>query len=222
MKQFIRFKRWVRQNSKGRGMICHFYIEESEKQKEKNKTKTTGQKQYYTKVDYAFFNLLNDTKDWIVKGTAHHGITDKYGNPSLTPCLNCFEINKAFFTALETLYEEGNSKFELGVIFNKNKLRRHFGVDKVRNVNDWKHDRPRPPKGQCWLYDIPRRKWALYPFNYCQVVRVKLQKTELRELAIKHIPIKTVMGLLVRRQDHISVSRLPKVKDSNIDVFPLL
>jgi len=222
MKDLKNFKQWVRRNSKRRGMICHFYIEESEKQEEKDKTKKPKQKQYYTKADYAFFNLLNDTKDWIVKGTMHHGITDKYGNLSTTPCLNCFEINKEFFTALELLHDEGNDKFEFGVIFNRNKLRRHFGGDKVRNVDDWKHDKPRPSKGQCWLYDIPKRKWALYPFNFCQVVRVKLQKTDLRELAIEAIPIKTIMGFLVRKQDYRGISNLPKVKENDIDVFPLL
>lgn len=55
MKETTRFKRWANKERKGRGLVCHFYEAGGK------------QKQYYTKVDYAYFNLFNESPSWIIK-----------------------------------------------------------------------------------------------------------------------------------------------------------
>jgi hypothetical protein len=59
MQELTRFKRWA---ERGRGLLCHFYEAEGK------------QKQYYTKLDYAYFNLFTDSPNWVIKGTIGHGI----------------------------------------------------------------------------------------------------------------------------------------------------
>jgi len=58
MKDLTRFRRWADQRRRRRGLLCHFYEGISERQK-----------QYHTKVDYAYFNLFSESPDWIIKGT---------------------------------------------------------------------------------------------------------------------------------------------------------
>jgi hypothetical protein len=218
LKRFEKFKTWIKENSYRRGIICHFYIAEREKKSEVTKKGKSKQKQYYTKADYAFFNMLSDVNHWIVKGTIHHGVKDKYGDLCRIPCLNCFEVNKKFFKALRQLGEMGNDKFELGVLFNKRKLRNRY---EIRDVDEWDYH-PLPNK-QCWGYDIfSKRRKVLEPFNFCDVVRVKIPKGDLRGLPIELLPIDIVMGLLVRKEDYQVVRDLPKVNENDLEVFPLL
>jgi hypothetical protein len=223
MKSLDRFRKWVKSNSCRRGIICHFYISEAEPS-----GKTDGkpkQKQYYSKTDYAFFNLFSPSKEWIVKGTIHHGVTDKWGDQCRVPCLNCFEVDETTFCkALEQLGTEGNRKFEVGLLLNKRKLRTHFGQDEVHDVEDVKKvGYGVLPNKECWKYDIPsQRVKVLQPFHFCDVVRVRIPKSRLRGLPIYSIPIQHVMGLLVRRSDYHAVLDMPKVTEFGFEVFPVL
>lgn len=217
------FKRWVDEYSYRRGIVCHFYISRPGNEEE-DRDDEARQVQYFTKVDYAFFNLFNQAKEWIIKGTPHNGVRDKYGDPCRVPCLNCFEVNKKFLKALKELGISGNSKFEIGVLFNKRGLRSHFGSDDVCDVDDWmKSGCPELPNKQCWRYDIPwKKKGVLDPFNFCDVVRVRTRKSSLRRLPIHAIPIQHIVGLLVRKSDHKAVLDSPKSIKYTFEVFPVL
>jgi len=165
MKELKAFIRWANRERRRRGMICHFYIAEISKEK---------QKQYYSKIDYAYFNLFCDSPDWIIKGTPEHGVRSKRGKPSPVPCLNCFEINGKFYDAIRQLSVEGNEKFELGLVLNKRMLRRRFEVIDVST----KPPSPLPPPSECHYYDWPQqRARGLQPFHYCDVVRVEIPKS---------------------------------------------
>jgi len=223
MKSLDRFGKWVRKNSYRRGIICHFYISESERPRKPSKK--LKQKQYYSKTDYAFFNLFSPSKEWIVKGTIHHGVTDKWGDQCRVPCLNCFEVDEAkFLDALEQLRTEGNPKFEVGLLLNKRKLRTHFGYDEVCDVDDVKKvGYGVLPNKECWKYDIPsQRVKVLRPFHLCDVVRVRIRKSPIIRLPVHAIPIEVVMGLLVRRKDYRAMLDMPKVAKFGLEVFPVL
>ena len=208
MKKVEEFKKWARRESYRRGFICHFYI-------------TGSEKQYYNKTDFAFFNLLSKSKDWIVKGTTGHGIKGKKGKPSRVPCLNCFEIDKEFYKAIKTLYTERNEKFDFGVIFNKRRLRNNnFEVIDVST----EMPNPLPPRNKCHRYDNPRFRYGvLKPFNLCNVVRVEIPSSDLRTLPISAISSKAIMGILVKKSDFNIVKVLLKLKGMNqVRVFALL
>ncbi|MCW4047892.1 MAG: hypothetical protein NWE99_10115 [Candidatus Bathyarchaeota archaeon] len=59
MSQIVRFIEWAEEERVRRGLMCHFYMAESDKQ-------------YYGKIDYAYFNLYSDSRNWLVKGTPKH------------------------------------------------------------------------------------------------------------------------------------------------------
>jgi len=223
MGSFDRFKRWVKEYSYRRGIICHFYISKRDSE-EADTERKAKQVQYFTKADYAFFNLFSQAEEWIIKGTIHNGVRDKYGNLCRVPCLNCFEVNSRFLKALRRLSIQGNDKFEIGVLFNKRRLRSHFGNDEICNVDDWmKNGCPELSNKQCWRYDIFwKRKWVLDPFNFCNVVRVKIPKSGLRRLPIYPIPLEHVVGLLARRNDYEAVLDSPKIIEHTLQVFPVL
>lgn len=209
IKEITRFIRWANRTRKRRGLICHFYIAKSTKQ-------------YYSTTDYAYFNLFAETRDWIVKGTPHHGIRSQRGKRSPVPCLNCFEIDDQFHDALKTLLEEGNEKFEFGLILNKRKLKNWFGKKKIVDVSK-NPPIPRPPPKQCHLYDWPRKRVVLYPFHYCDVVRVEIPQFGFFNLAITSIPYHTVMGILTKLEDYSDIRDLLEEKRwETIEVFPLL
>lgn len=142
MKTLTSFKHWADKNRKGRGLICHFYEAESGKQK-----------QYYTKSGYAYFNLFSTSPDWLVRGTTDHGIKSERGKTCQTPVLNCYQINEKFYEALELQAKENKSRYEIGIILNKNEIRKHFGENNVRDVELWNHSRSRPSPNDCWPYD---------------------------------------------------------------------
>jgi hypothetical protein len=222
MKELEKFKRWVKECSYRRGVICHFYISKGDKEEEaKGKAK---QVQYFTKADYAFFNLFSQADEWVVKGTIHNGVKDKYGDLCRVPCLNCFEVNNKFLKALGQLNVNGNDRFEIGVLLNKRRVRMHFGKNEVCDVDDWmKTGCPELPNKQCWKYDIFwKRRWVLDPFNFCDVVRIKIPKSGLRRLPIYPIPLENTFGLLVKRSDYVAILGLPKIKEYALEVFPVL
>ncbi len=224
MSSLDRFRKWVKDYSYRRGLVCHFYISEGDEVERENMKKKPKQRQYYTKADYAFLNLFSEGEEWVVKGTTRHGVTDKYGDRCRVPCLNCFEVNNEFLKSLGQLKIDGNDKFEIGILFNKRKLRSHFGSDRVCDVDDWiKNGCPELPNSECWKFDkMNQKKGVLDPFNFCDVVRVRLRKTNLRGLPIYAIPIEYAVGLLVRRSDYKAVLDLQKVKEYNLEVFPVL
>lgn len=116
MPSIKRFRSWAKKDSRGRKLICHFYIKGSKNQ-------------YYDNSDYAYFNLFSGSKSWLVKGTLEHGISSRTGKRSKVPCLNCFGVNDEFYKAMKNLAKNGNSRFEFGIILNKRKLKNTtFGV----------------------------------------------------------------------------------------------
>jgi len=186
MKDVTRFIRWANRTRKRRGLVCHFYIERSTKQ-------------YYSTTDYAYFNLFSDSREWTVKGTPHHGIKSQRGKRSPVPCLNCFEIDDYFHEGLKTLCDEGNEKFELGIIFNKRKLKNWFGKNKIIDVSE-EPPSPPPPPNECHHYDrVQKRRGPLYPFHFCYVVRVEIPISKFHGLAIEGIPYHIVMAMLVKK-----------------------
>lgn len=206
-----RFKRWAKRNSRGRRLLCHFYIAQE---------KEASQKQYYGKDDYAYFNLFSHSPEWLVKGTPGHGISSRRGRRSSVPCLNCFEIDEKFYEALDQLYKEGNERFQLGIILNKRKLLNDFSVIDVST--DRPEDYPSPNK--CHYYDNPRfRSGPLNPFNYCNVVRIEIKRSNELNVPIVPIPRKTLMGLLVKDGSKRVVRRLLKQKKmEDVEVFSVL
>jgi hypothetical protein len=190
--EISKFVRWANRKRRYRGLICHFYFEKS-------------RKQFYSTTDYAYFNLFSDSRSWIIKGTPKHGIKSQRGKSSPIPCLNCFEINEKFYEALRTLHDQGNEKYELGIIFNKRKLKTHFKVIDVSTSPPF----PRPPPKECHCYDWPRkRRGALYPFNYCDVVRVEIPQSKVHKLPITSIPEHIIMGMLVKQEDYSAIEDL--------------
>jgi hypothetical protein len=193
--------------------LCHFYTIERKKQK-----------QYYTKLDYAYFNIFCDSPDWVIKGTIGHGISSERGKVSSVPCLNCYKVDDAFYEGLETLIEEGSQKYELGLILDKSALKRVF---EVVDVLPWDHKNSRPPPSECWKYDIPTKKPALYPFNYCDVVRIRIPYSNLYDMPISKIPSDAIMGMLVKEDGYdgkaLAELLLEKWEDiGDFQPFPLL
>jgi hypothetical protein len=179
-----RFEAWAKSASRGRGLVCHFYIKESSKQ-------------YYDNSDFAQFNLNSDSSSWLVKGTPGHGIRSIRGKSSQVPCLNCFVVNDVFYDALRELSREGNTKFELGVIFNKRALANQFHVISVST--EFPH--PLPPPNKCHYYDIPRKRaGVLSPFHYCDVVRIEIPPPCAGEEPIAEISSEAVLALLVKAE----------------------
>jgi len=213
MSALNKLTRWADKEGHRRGLVYHFYISESEKQ-------------YYSTTDYAYFNLFSNSPDWIVKGTTEHGITSRRGRPSAIPCLNCFELNSKFYDALNKLSEEGNPRFELGIIFNKRKLKNHFGKTKVVDVTPiFQPPDPFPSPKECHRYDWARSRRKLWPFNNCDVVRLEIPKSDFG-LPIALIPRDTVMGILTRPKEHHGIMKMlqdnKKWDMTEIGVFPVL
>jgi len=202
--EISKFIRWANRTRWYRGLLCHFYWEKS-------------QKQFYSTTDYAYFNLTSDSPDWVVKGTPKHGIRSQRGKSSPVPCLNCYEINEEFYEALRTLHDEGNEKYELGIILNKRKLKNQFKVIDVSTYPPF----PLPPPKECHHYDWPRkRRGPLYPFHYCDVVRVEIPQSKVRKLPIASIPGHILMGLLVEQEDCSAIKNMWDWGETRI--FPLL
>lgn len=213
MSTLNKLQHWADKESNRRGLLCHFYISGNEKQ-------------YYSTTDYAYFNLFSNSPDWIVKGTTEHGVASKRGKISLVPCLNCFEVNDKFYEALGRLSEEGNPRFELGIILNKRKLKTRFGKTKVIDVIPiFKPPDPFPSPKECHHYDWARSRRKLWPFNKCDVVRLEIPESDFG-LPIAVIPRGTIMGILTRpKQYHGAMKMLQDIKRWDTTekfVFPVL
>jgi len=191
MKELTKFIKWTDRNRKGRGLLCHIYEAENGKQK-----------QYYTKSGYAYFNMLCESSDWIVRGTTDHGITSQRGKTSQVPCLNCYKVDEKFHEALEKHANETKRKYEVGIILNKRELRNHFGENNVVDVKLWDYRQQRPSPDECWLYDIATARKKLWPFNLCDVVRIKIPYSNVYDIPITLIPQSAIMGLLVKQEGH--------------------
>lgn len=138
MQRLASFRNWLRKNRPRRGILCHFYIA--------GKTKP-----YYGKIDFAYFNLISESKEWIVGGTEGHGVMSKSRKRSRIACLNCYEVDDKFLEALGELDPAQNDKYEIGLILNKRKLKLggHFKVEDVELKRGW--GEPVPYHGMCYL-----------------------------------------------------------------------
>jgi hypothetical protein len=204
-KEISRFIRWTNENVPYRGLICHFYILGKEKQ-------------FYTKADYAHFNLLLDSQEWLIKGTPEHGISSLRGKRSQMPCLNSFEINAAFCEALKKMAEQGNTRFNLGIIFNKRRLE-NLGYKVVSVVAIKRPPSPYPPPNHCHYYDWAYKRHSLWPFNKCSVTRVEIPMSGFIGSSIARIPRHVVMALLVRKDQEEDIRELlvsKKFKETEI------
>ena len=104
---------------------------------------------------------------------------------------------------MEKHCNEAIYKYELGMILNKRILRNYFGEDNVKDVELWDHhESSRPPPEDCWQYDIATARRKLWPFNSCQVVRVRIPRNGLYKIPIKGIPRNAIMGLLVKKEGY--------------------
>jgi len=213
MNELNRFIHWANKEMAGRRLVCHFYISESEKP-------------YYSKTDYAYFNLLSDSRNWIVKGTTGHGIRSGRGKASPIPCLNLFEVNEKFFNALDLLSNQGNKRFDVGIIFNKRRLKGSFGKAKVVNVTPiFGPPDPFPSPKECHRYDWVRSRYRLWPFNKCDVVRLEIPESDFG-LPIATIPYQAIAGMLIRRKDYHGIAKImqdtKRLDTSRIQIFGLL
>jgi hypothetical protein len=210
LKELTRFKRWANNNRRARGLICHFY-------------KTASKKQYYTDSGYAYFNLFSESTDWIIKGTPGHGIRSERNKVCQTPVFNCYQINDTFYEALESHCTEEKKKYELGLVLSKVDLKRHFKEDNVIDVELWDHQKSRPPPNKCWRYDVWQGRKQLWPFNKCDVVRIRIP-VGLYGLPIKAIPGSAVMALLVKEEGFEQgqmLKLLEKKRWNDKEVFPI-
>lgn len=213
MSALNKLERWAERERSRRGLLCHFYISGSEKQ-------------YYSPTDYAYFNLFSNSSDWVVKGTTEHGITSKRGRTSAVPCLNCFEINDKFYEALDRLSSQGNSRFELGIILNKRKLKTQLGKRRVVDVEPvFKPPDPFPSPKECHHYDWARSRRKLWPFNKCDIVRLEIPESDFG-IPIAALRADNITGIMTRtKQYHGIMQMLQTVKEWNIaeiGIFPVL
>lgn len=193
-------------------MLCHFYYQPKNEKKEK-------QKKYYTKVDYAHFNLFNKSNYWMIKGTTGHGID----TTSEVPVFNCYKVNSEFIKALKKPVDRWKADYELGLIMDKEKLAQgcetylrdvtisYFGDSKNESMPSWCLDRGRNRKGR------------LDPFNMCDVVRLRILRNRYLGVSMKTLNSDIVKAVLTKRGDGQSIRKLLDDKEWNdCKVFPLL
>ena len=207
MTEQSRFTRWVRKFSPRRGLVCHFYIQEKAKP-------------FYGKVEFAYFNLFSSSRDWVVGGTKNHGISSARNKKSQIPCLNCFEVNDEFCAVIKEYETDRNDQFEIGVIFNKRKLKRDF---KVISVSTNRPD-PLPPPNKCHHFDNPRfRVNVLRPFHYCDIVRVEIPAEVNQFPAISSIRWDSIMGMLAKPRNQNDIAKLLQDKGlGQVEIFDVL
>jgi hypothetical protein len=182
-----KFSSWARRISYDKGMLCHFYL-------------TNFEKQYYDNSNFAFMNLASSARGWVVKGTTDLGITGRNGKKSQVPCLNCFEVDDAFFKAFREFEGDANPRFQFGLLLNRRKLKNRFGKEKVIPVSTDPPFSPRPPQNMAHYFDIPgQRRGVLGSFNKCKVVRVVIPHHEELNMPIIELPKGVIFGILVKR-----------------------
>ena len=212
-----RFVSWVRKKGSRNPLLCHFYYSGND---DSDKDDDNTQKKYYTKIDYAYFNLLSKSKDWIVKGTTGHGIDSN----STIPVLNCYEVNTKFIKAFERPVSEWAADYELGIILDKNGLISEYGQTNVKDVKQWHYGDPACESSVTWCFDIfEKRRGVLDPFNWCDVVRLRIRRKKNLGLPMKSIPYYLILGVLVKQGNYNAIRRLLKRKKwQKCEVFPLL
>jgi hypothetical protein len=183
-------------------LLCHFY-------------ELDTKKQYYTDTGYAHFNLFSNSPDWIIKGTTGHGIRSEREKVCQTPVFNCYQIDEEFYEALETHCGDQSKKYELGIVLSKNELKRQFGQSNVADIELWNYQKSRPTPSECWRYDVWQGRRRLWPFNKCNVIRVRIQESRFYGISIKAIPYAAMMALLVKEDgfDEKEMSKLLERKD---------
>jgi hypothetical protein len=211
-----RFNSWVAQRSKQGKLLCHFYYSTNGD----SENEDSAQKRYYTKVDYAYFNLLSRAKDWIVKGTMGHGIDSS----SIVPVLNCYEVNKEFIKALNEPVDKWAADYELGIILDKKGLTYEYGRSNIADVKPWHYGNPPCALSRTWCFDIfEKRRGVLDPFNWCDVVRLRIKRKKDLGIPLKLIPHYLIPALLVRRGNyHVMRKLLERKRWRDVEVFPLL
>lgn len=211
-----RFASWVKKRTKKSQLLCHFYYSLNDNSE---KDDDSAQKKYYTKVDYAYFNLLSRSKEWIVKGTTGHGID----TGSTVPVLNCYEVNGKFIEALKRPIDEWMADYELGIILDKNGLINEYGKTNIVNVKQWRYGDPLCTPSMTWCFDIfENRRGVLDPFNWCDVVRLRIKRKKNLGIPIKLIPSYVIVALLVKQGNYHTIRRLLQRKWKDFEVFPLL
>lgn len=208
-----RFLSWIEENWENRPLLCHFYYEPE------NNGKGT-QKRYYTKVHYAYFNLFNRSKHWIIKGTTGCGID----TTTTVPVLNCYKVNSKFIKALRTPVEEWCADYELGLIIDRSSLEYEYGKTNVHDVGIFKYGDPKCESMPTWYLDKAiYRRGVLDPFNRCDVVRFKIRRSKDLGQPIKPLHSGLIKAVLVKRGKTETVSKLLEQKKwKDFEVFPVL
>ncbi len=211
MNTLSNFMSWLRKDCEEKEMLCHFYYQTKSKAKRKEKN-------YSNKVDFAYFNLFNDSKKWVIKGTTGHG-TDLTCE---VPVLNCYRINSEFIKALKKPVNEWKFDYEFGLILDKEKLVE--GCETYLRYVMTNTKNPKYNSMDSWCKDKGwRRKGVLDPFNMCDVVRLRILRSRNLAVPIKLLDDATIRATLVKRGNKEPVRTLLDTKGWNdCKVFPLL
>lgn len=107
-KEQKKFEKWTKSKSRGRGLLCHFY-------------KRDKDFKYYGEIEFVYFNLYLSSRNWVIKGTKGHGISNQ-GIKSQIPCLNCYKIDNEFRYKVNSLQIFSKDSFEFGLILDKRQI----------------------------------------------------------------------------------------------------
>jgi hypothetical protein len=120
--------------------------------------------------------------------------------------LNCFEDNEKFCQVIKKCEPDRSDQFEIGIIFNKRKLKKDFTVINVSTNGP----SPLTPANKCHHFDNPRfRIGPLHPFNFCDVVCVEIpERNQLPAIGL--IPWDSIMGILVKPENQHAIANLLK------------
>jgi hypothetical protein len=157
-------------DSKGSGFLAHIYIDHNQQ--------TNENKNPFGNTNFFEFNLLSRSSEWIMKGSAGHGQYWKK-QPTTIPILNFFHVDEIFKKSFLEMIKQGKgpTKFKGFVVVTKRGLRQWLGVQEVFEVKAT--GIPAASEEEAVSRDIPNLRWALAPFNFCNVVRVRTPKNEL-------------------------------------------
>jgi hypothetical protein len=204
-KRLIEFKNWSKKINKSDTLLAHFYISS-----------------YKSKVldspGFFYLNMLSSDRGWMIKGTKGHGIPYK-GNPSEVPCLNFFKVDDIFYKGLNVYYDnqEQYAKFECAILVSQKELEKQVKeIIKVKITG-----RPQNRK-ECHIYDSPRDRIILKPFNYCTCVRSEIPINKTVNQPICKLSPKTIIGIMVQYGQVLKLKPLLQKKGmSHVKVFSL-
>lgn len=206
--QLNRFKQWAYKLAKNDDLLVHFYI--------------VGKKEKIINDPPVFFdfNLVSKDKCWQIKGTHGVGASCK-GQRSKVPVLNSFKVDHAFYMGLKKYYanQRKYGKFKYAIVLSRKRLGEELkeivdvlecGSNRMTPKTSWKYDRKIFMKG------------ILDPFNFCNIVRVKIPEHRILKEPIYRITPKSVVGFLVQHGDKRRFNDLLKGKGmSHAKVFVL-